>query len=87
MISCVYQLGLKLARFVSSEICTGHAHVSAYLGFWDERGAPEILWEFLGIYLEVLLYKGQNWLKIVIFISWDFCTALLHIFPEYCVDR
>jgi hypothetical protein len=87
MISCIFPLGPKLARLVSSENCIRHAHVFAYLGFWDERGAPEILWEFLGIYLEVLLYKGQNWLKIEIIISWNFWTALLHIFPECCVDR
>ena len=87
MISCVFQKELILVRLVSSSFCTGRAHVFAYLGFWDGGGAPGILWEFLGIYLEVFLYKGQIWLKIEIFVSWDFCTALLHIFPEYCGDR
>ena len=86
MISCVFQKLQKLAGLISWRSCTGHAHVFAYLGYWDGRDAPGIFWEFLGIYLEGLLYKGQIWPKLEIFISLHFCTELGYIFPECCED-
>ena len=81
IISCDFQKMQKLARSISSKGCTVHVHVFAYLGFWDGREVPGIFWEFLEIYLEGLLYEGQIWLKLEIFISLNFCTVLGYIFP------
>ena len=46
MISCDFQNGQKLARLVSSNICTVHAHVFAYLGLRSGRDVPGLFWDF-----------------------------------------